>query len=252
MNREIVVLPDVNAVAREAADRITALAQQAIAARGRFTIALSGGSTPRALFVLLAGDAYRARIDWGRAIVFWSDERCVPPDHADSNYRMAYDTLLSKVPAPEGNVHRLRGEIDPEQAALAYEQTVRREVPAGAGGVPVFDLILLGMGPDAHTASLFPGTPAVHERVRLVVANYVPRLNAHRLTFTPPLINAASRVTFMVAGADKAGALRAVLTGPPDVDAYPAQVVQPAQGQLTWLVDLAAGARDRYASDAAG
>ncbi len=135
MDREIVVLPDLNAVTREAAERIVAVARESTAARGKFSLALSGGSTPRPLFSLLASDAYRSRVDWGRTLVFWSDERCVPPDHPDSNYGMARDLLLSKVPIPAGNVHRMRGEIAPDQAALEYEQTVRREAgtPAGAG-----------------------------------------------------------------------------------------------------------------------
>lgn len=244
MEDEVVVLPDLNAVAREAADRWVTLAREPIAARGRFCVALSGGSTPRALFALLAGEAHREQVEWRRTLVFWSDERCVPPDHADSNYRLARETLLSKVSIPAGNVYRMRGEIDPEQAALEYEQTVRRELPTEVGA-PVFDLILLGMGPDGHTASLFPGTAALCETTRLVTAPFVPRLNAHRITFTPPLINAAARVIFLVAGADKANTLRDVLEGEFKPDVFPAQLVKPASGQLTWLVDGAAAARLR-------
>ena len=247
MDREIVVLPDLNAVAREAADRVAEVARRAIAAQGRFIIALSGGSTPRALFALLASDAYRGRVEWDQTIVFWSDERCVPPDHPDSNFRLANETLLSKVPIPAGNVHRLRGETNPEQAALEYEQAIRREIgappSAGSEGVPSFDLILLGMGPDGHTASLFPGSPALHARVRLVVASSVPKSSAKRLTFTPLLVNAAAHVLFMVAGADKADVLRAVLEGALKPDVLPAQIAKPVSGQLTWLVDRAAGAR---------
>ena len=241
MEREIVVVADLNAVAREAADRWIALARESIAARGRFTVALSGGSTPRALFSLLASEAHRDQVEWGRTVVFWSDERCVPPDHADSNYGMAREALLSKVPIPTGNVHRMRGEVNPERAALEYEQTVRREAGAPTSvGVPSFDLILLGMGPDGHTAALFPGTPAIHEKARLVAANFVPKLNAHRITFTPPLINAAAHVMFLVAGSDKADVLRAVLEGEFKPDVLPAQLVKPVDGQLAWLVDRAA------------
>lgn len=244
MEREVIVLPNLDAVAREAADRLVTLSGEAIAAHGRFSLALSGGSTPGALFKLLAGEAHRARIAWDKTIVFWSDERCVPPDHADSNYRLAHEMLLSKVSIPAANVHRARGEINPEQAALEYEQTVRREVGTPAsGGAPAFDLILLGMGPDGHTASLFPGTPAVHEKTRLVSANFVPKLNTRRLTFTPSLINAASNVMFLVAGAEKADVLRAVLEGDVKPDVFPAQIVRPVDGRLTWLVDRAAGAR---------
>ena len=252
MEPELAVRADLNAVAREAADRCVTLAHGSIAERGRFTVALSGGSTPRALFVLLASEAYRNEIDWGRVIVFWGDERCVPPDHADSNYRLARETLLSKVPIPAGNVHRVRGEVNPEQAALEYEQAVRREVgtPTLVGtvgptevGVPIFDLILLGLGPDGHTASLFPGTPAIYERTRRVAANFVPKLNAHRITFTPVLINAASNVMFLVSGGEKADTLRAVLEGEFKPEALPAQIIKPENGRLTWLVDRAAGAR---------
>ncbi len=244
VDREIVILPDLDAVAREAAERWTTLARESIAARGQFYVALSGGSTPRALFSALAGGVYRERVEWSKTIVFWSDERCVPPDHADSNYRLAYETLLSKVPIPAGNAHRMRGEIDPEQAAREYEQTVRRELPTEIGA-PVFDLILLGMGPDGHTASLFPGTSALYEKTKLVTANFVPRLNASRITFTLPLINAASRVVFLAAGADKANTLRDVLEGEFTPDVFPAQRVRPANGQLTWLIDRTAAAQLR-------
>jgi 6-phosphogluconolactonase len=246
MNREVVVLADLAAVAREAADRLAALARESIAAHEAFAVALSGGSTPRALFEVLASADYRDRVEWGRALVFWSDERCVPPDHLDSNYRLARQALLSKVAIAPGNAHRLRGEIDPGQAALEYEQIIRREVTAPTtGGVPTFDLILLGMGPDGHTASLFPGTAALREEARLVAANFVPRLNAHRLTFTPPLINAAANVMFMVAGSGKAETLRAVLEGEHQPDGLPAQIVSPANGRLTWLVDRAAASQLR-------
>lgn len=246
MNRDVVVLADLAAVARAAANRLVARARESIAGHGTFSVALSGGSTPRALFDVLASDDYRDRIEWGRARVFWSDERCVPPDHPDSNYRLAHEALLSKVAIAPGNAHRLRGEIDPGQAALEYEQIVRREVAAPAtGGAPAFDLILLGMGRDGHTASLFPGTVVLREDTRLVAANFVPRLNAHRLTFTPPLINAAASVTFMVAGSDKAETLRAVLEGEHQPEALPAQIVGPANGRVTWLVDRAAATQLR-------
>ncbi len=239
MKPEIVVLADLSAVANEAADRIVRLAHESIVAQGRFTIALSGGSTPRALYVLLASKEYRDRIEWDRALVFWSDERCVPPDDADSNYRLAHETLLSKVPVPSGSVHRVMGEADPEHAAMLYEQIIRREVPS-ADDIPAFDLILLGMGPDGHTASLFPGTAALHEKHGLVVASFVPKLNAHRITFTAPLVNAAANVMFLVAGSDKADALRAVLEGEFKPDVLPAQMVRLESGQLMWLVDRAA------------
>jgi 6-phosphogluconolactonase len=246
MDREIVVLADLDQASRETAERLVKIARDAIAGRGRFTLALSGGSTPATLFSLLASEAYRDRIEWGKTIVMWSDERCVPPDHPDSNYGMARDLLLSKVSVPAGNVHRIRGEISPAQAALEYEHAVRREIRTPAEtGIPVFDLILLGMGPDGHTASLFPGTLAIHEQTRLVVSHLVPKLAARRITFTPPLINAAAHVVFLVAGQDKADALRAVLQDDFRPDTLPAQIVRPLSGQLTWLVDRAAAAKRR-------
>jgi len=246
MNREIVILADLDQASREAAERLVKIARDAIAARGRFTLALTGGSTPATLFSLLASEAYRDRIEWGKTIVMWSDERCVPPDHPDSNYGMARDLLLSKVSVPAGNVHRMRGEISPAQAALEYEQTVRREIRTLAEtGTPVFDLVLLGMGPDGHIASLFPGTLAIHEQTRLVVSHLVPKLAVQRITFTSPLINAAAHVVFLVAGQAKADALRAVLEGDFRPDTLPAQIVRPLTGQLTWLVDRAAAAKLR-------
>jgi len=244
MKPEIVVLTDPSAVANEAAGRMAGLARASITARGRFTLALSGGSTPRALYALLASDNYRDRIEWGRALIFWSDERCVPPDDAESNYRLAHESPLSKVSIPSSHVHRVMGEADPEHAAMLYEQIIRREVPA-AVGIPAFDLILLGLGPDGHTASLFPGTAALHEKHRLVVANYVPQLNAHRITFTAPLINAAANVMFLVVGSDKADVLRAVLEGEFKPDVFPAQRIAPGKGTLTWLIDRAAAIRLR-------
>jgi len=239
---EVVVLPDLIAVARETAGRIAVVARESVAARGSFTIALSGGATPRALFEELAGEDYCEAVDWSATKVLWSDERCVPPDHADSNYRVAYETLLSKVDLPPHQVYRIRGEDEPESAALEYEQIVRREVTSRED-LPAFDVILLGMGTDGHTASLFPGTRALREQARLVVANEVPKLDAHRITFTIPLINAALNVMFLVAGTDKAEVLRAVLEGAYHPDVLPSQQVRPLRGRLTWLVDRSAAER---------
>jgi 6-phosphogluconolactonase len=232
MTPEIVVLPDPTAVAREAADRIVTLARSAIAAHGRFTVALSGGSTPRLLYERLITQP----IEWQHVHVFWGDERCVPPDHPDSNYGLAQRVLLAHVDIPAQNVHRLPGEIGPVQAAQRYEA----ELLAVLGTQPRFDLILLGLGSDAHTASLFPNTPALHEQQRWVVAQYVDKLQANRLTLTPPIINAAANVIFLIAGADKAAALRSVWHGPHNPDQYPAQSVAPTTGHVTWLVDQAA------------
>ncbi len=232
MTPEIVVLPDAAALARAAADRVVALARSAIAAEGRFTVALSGGSTPKALYEQLVTQP----IEWRHVHVFWGDERCVPPDHADSNYGMAQRALLSHIDIPAQNVHRLKGELDPVQAAQQYEDELR----AIFGARPRFDLILLGMGTDAHTASLFPGTPALHEQQRWVVAQYVDKLQINRLTLTPPIINQATTVIFLIAGNDKAAAIRSVWHGPHDPNRFPAQLVMPTTGSVIWLVDQAA------------
>lgn len=238
----LVVAPDLESASRAAAERFVAITREAIERRGGAAVALSGGSTPRSLYRFLASDEYP--VDWPLVHFFWSDERCVPPESADSNYRLAFDELLSKVPVPDEQVHRMRGEIDPGEAAAAYEQVIRATVPAGPGGIPQFDLLLLGMGPDGHTASLFPGSPLLDAPdERLVAAVYVAHLAAHRLTFTPRLLNAARYVLFLVAGDDKAQALAAVLESDADARQYPARIVSPDDGGVMWIVDAAAGRR---------
>lgn len=230
----IVVLPDVAAVAEAAAHQFVTAAQKAMAARGRFLVALSGGSTPRALHTRLA-QSYHEQVEWPAVHVFWGDERCVPPDHPDSNYRMAQMTLLAYVPIPAGQVYRLRGEDDPPTAALDYEQTLRQTL-----GADPLDLVFLGMGADMHTASLFPGTAAIHEQERWVVAHHVPKLQSHRLTLTPAVLNLARQIIFLVVGADKVGPLAAVHQSEYNPDERPAQVIQPVSGEVLWLVDRAA------------
>lgn len=226
---------------------IAAAANVSIGRRGFFRVALAGGSTPRAVYAALAAGE---NLNWERWQIFWSDERCVPPTSPDSNYRMAKETLLDPL-TRQGDaprmVVRLAGDGDPDAAAAAYERAVRETVPAnpdsGAGQLPRFDLILLGMGADGHTASLFPHTAALAETERLVVANPVAKLDTTRLTFTFPLINAARRVLVLVAGADKAPALHEVLSGPRDPALYPSQRLHPVDGTVTWLVDAAARAQ---------
>ncbi len=232
--------PDIDALSQAAAEHIVTAAAAAIAAHGRFSIGLSGGSTPRPLFERLAREPFSGQIDWENVHVFWGDERCVPPDHADSNFRMARETLLDHVPLPDDNVHRIKGERDPAQAAEEYEHTLRMFFSGAAW--PRFDLLLQGLGDDGHTASLFPGTAALHDQSHWVAANYVPKFDAWRITLTAPAINAASEIMFLVAGANKAAALRAVLHGPHQPDTYPAQLIQPVGGTLIWLVDEAAAA----------
>jgi 6-phosphogluconolactonase len=200
------------------------------------TLALSGGSTPRKMHEMLAR---KERIDWSNVHVFWGDERTVPPDDANSNYRMARETLLDAVGLPDENIHRLKGELDPIEAAAEYENDLRSVFRLLPGSIPRFDVIVLGMGADGHTASLFPGTDALTETDRLVVANHVPQLDTMRLTFTFPVLNAARLVVFLVAGDDKAEAAQQCMFGE---TAPPAGLVRPADGDLHWLLDKGAAA----------
>jgi 6-phosphogluconolactonase len=219
------------AAARDFASR----AREAINERGRFAVALAGGSTPKAAYEVLARD-YAGALDWSKVHVFFGDERTVPPDHEDSNYRMAYEALLSR--APVRSVHRMRGELPPEEAAAAYEEELREFF--GPDDVPRFDLILCGLGEDGHTLSLFPETAALDITDRWVVANPVLKLETTRLTLTIPVLNASRAVTFLVAGEGKADVLKQILEGDADPRAYPAKLVNPKSGDLTWIVDLAA------------
>jgi len=231
------VWPNAPALVTRAAELFAETARQSIAWRDKFTVALSGGTTPRRLYELLAGEIYAPQIPWERAHVFWGDERCVAPSDEESNYRMAHEAMLARVPVPEGQIHRMRGEDEPAEAASAYEKVLLAEFDEHP---PRFDLILLGMGEDGHTASLFPGTTALGEPQRLVAAPYVAKLGAHRLTMTLPLINAARSVTFLVAGGAKAETLRTVLEGEGETRTLPSQMVEPLEGELVWLVDEAA------------
>jgi 6-phosphogluconolactonase len=225
------VFPDPAALALAAAERIAAVAVDAIRARGRCRLVLAGGETPRQAYEVLAGAGQAGGVDWPRVEFFWGDERCVPPDDARSNYRMAREALLDRVPVTPDNVHRIHGEDEPARAALAYERQL-------AGVVP--DLVLLGLGQDGHTASLFPGHAAVRERVRTVLAEYVREVSAWRVTMTPPMLNAGRAVLFLVSGAAKAGPLRLALKGSLPPALLPVKAVRPASGCLDWLVDLAA------------
>lgn len=235
-----------------AADLFVAAADQATRTRGRFAVALSGGSTPRSMYALLASDGsaesggepsdtYRQRVAWEKVHVYWGDERHVGPDDPQSNYRMAREALLDRVPIPAENIHRVHAENpDAATAAADYESELRRSFELQAHEVPAFDLVLLGMGPDAHTASLFPGTDVIHETNLLVAAPWVEKFQSYRITLTPPVINNARHVAFMIRGADKAEALQAVRRGLYSPDRYPAQIVRPSTGRLTWLLDRAA------------
>jgi 6-phosphogluconolactonase len=224
-----------------AAEEVIHAANQAVAARGRFTIALSGGSTPRGLFTLLAANA-RSVLPWDKMFFFWGDERHVPPGDPESNYRMANESLLAKIPVAAANVFRIPAENpDAAAAALAYEQTLQKFFQLQPGEFPRFDLILLGIGPDGHTASLFPESAGLNEKSRLVIANWVEKFKTNRITFTFPVLNAARSVAFLVSGTDKAPALHAILedeTAPGE--RYPAKLVSPTDGKLIWFLDKAA------------
>ncbi|HXZ19858.1 MAG TPA: 6-phosphogluconolactonase [Candidatus Acidoferrales bacterium] len=239
----IVMLEDAAAVAREGAARFIALAREAIKDRGTFHVALSGGKTPAAMYRVLAADDVRPSVDWSRVQLYWSDERSVPPEHADSNFGMADRELITKISIPAANVHRMEAErTDADRAAQEYEALLRKMLPSGPGGFPCLDLIYLGMGPDGHTASLFPGCVGLSEKSRGVIFQPVVIADGsktHRMTFTFPLLNAARVVLFLVTGADKTQRLREVLEGthtPP----YPSQNVRPNAGERVFLADRAA------------
>ena len=234
------------------ADFITELATKAITERGRFTFAFSGGNTPRPVYARLASAGDIDRIDWSRVQVFFGDERCVPPDDLKSNYHMARTVLCDHVLIPAANVHRIHGEDPPEQAAAEYANELQRAFGGDAktGGLPPdgFDLVLLGMGDNGHTASIFPGLAAVTESVHWVMAQYVEAVGMWRVTLTPVILNAAHHVAFLVAGADKAEMLSKVLEGPYQPVVLPAQIIKPTSGELHWLVDAAAAAQLRRVS----
>jgi 6-phosphogluconolactonase len=240
---EILRCPSPSALHESAAALFASLAADAIATRGAFSVALSGGTTPKAVYSRLADEeAVGALVQWQRVIFFWGDERHVPPDHRDSNFRMARKSMLSRLPVDPGKVWRIKGEYaDAAQAAAEYERDLRQVF--GADALPRFDLVLLGLGADGHTASLYPGTEALYEERRLAVANWVPALNAHRITLTPPVLNNAADVLVLVQGRDKADALEAVINGPYEPERLPAQLIRPVSGRLRWLVDPSAARR---------
>jgi len=243
VNREIRILADGAAIAKRAAQEFAQAAAEAVRAKGSFNVALAGGSTPKALYSLLVNDpALRSQVPWDKIHLFFGDERHVAPDHPDSNYRMASEAMISKSPLKPEQVTRIKGEYpDADQAALEYEKTLCEYFKLKAGEYPRFDLVLAGMGNEGHTLSLFPGTKALHPDGRLVVRNWIGKLYTERITLTAPAASNATLIIFMVAGADKAPALKAVLEGPFEPDQLPAQLLQPQNGKLLWLVDTAAG-----------
>jgi 6-phosphogluconolactonase len=237
----IIVFPDSEHLTSAAAEYIITISQASIATHGRFTFALSGGTTPRKLYAMLATEPYRSQIAWQHVEIFWSDERCVPPDDPESNYRLAYDAMFSQLSLSPAQIHRMPAdEADRNAAAEEYSHQLQR---AFGEALPRFDLIQLGMGPEGHTASLFPHQPALHEESRLVLPVTVPKPPPPRLTLTPPILNAARHTLFLVTGSEKAEAAQAVLEGDYQPDKYPAQIVRPTSGEVTWMLDTAAAAK---------
>jgi 6-phosphogluconolactonase len=236
------VVPDTDALAHRAAQYFTEMISEAVAARGRARVAVSGGSTPKAAFRLLADPSqpWRSRLPWDKLDLFWVDERCVPPDDADSNYRMTREALLDHVPLSPGQIHRMEGEFDPQEGAARYESELRNSFRLEGAEAPRFDLLELGMGSDGHTASLFPHSAAIHEMGRLATANHVENKDAWRITLTWPVINHAASVFFLIGGAEKAAVLHEVFTGARDPERLPSQLIRPASGILTLILDKAA------------
>src|SRR5258708_32377452 len=241
-NREIRILADAKRMAQTAAAEFLEVARGAVSEKDSFSVALAGGSTPKALYGLLAGNPLlQAKVPWSKIQFFLGDERHVTPAHPESNFRMAKEAMFAKAPIDTQQVHRIKAEKrNAAEAAAQYEDDLRASFGLAADQLPGFDLVLLGMGPEGHTASLFPGTQALQEERRLVVSNWVGKLYTDRITLTPPVLNNAARVIFMVHGEEKAPALKAVLEGPFEPEQLPAQIIQPKQGKVLWLVDPSA------------
>ncbi|SRR5579871_6626570 len=233
---QVIVLDDTQALFVRAAEEIVHVSGESICTHGQFTLCLTGGNTPADVYSLIAS-RFHLSVDWNAVHLFWGDERCVPPEDPASNYAMAHRTMLSRLGLDQSQIHRIRGEDDPEVAAAEYEGELREFFSLGAGEFPRFDLLLLGLGDNVHIASLFPGLPAIHETSRLAVAVEVDAPQRKRITLTPPVLNSAARVMFIVSGRNKAEAVKAALEGPRDVDRYPAQIIGANQGEVMWLLD---------------
>ncbi len=240
---EVLVGADLEETIRIAAGQFAALTRKLAAERGGVNVALSGGSTPRSLFKILAAEPFAGLVPWICINFFWADERNVPPGHPESNYSAARELLLSKVPVPPANIHRIpTGDGTAIEAADLYERVLREKLPL-ENGSPRLDYILLGLGANGHTASLFPARPTLHERQRLVVADHVDEVNSWRVTLTAPVINNAAQITFLVIGEDKAATVERVLEGPRNPEGTPAQLIEPVNGALTWILDSAGASR---------
>ena len=245
INHKIRIFADAEAMSKAVANTLVEHISASLQTSDVYSIALSGGATPRRLYSLLAGDPeLRRQIPWDRVHFFWGDERHVPPNHPESNYRMVFETMLSKVPIPADNIHRMRGEDpDADKAAGDYAREIRRFFGIKSGQIPVFNCALLGLGTDGHTASLFPATSALAETERLAVANWVTKFKSYRITLTLPVFNNAAQILFLVNGEEKAETLKAVLEGNRQSSRYPAQRIQPSDGELIWFLDRSAAGR---------
>lgn len=242
--KEFVVCADASEVSRKGAELLIDLAKEAAAANRRLSVALSGGSTPKTMFEMLSAAPLAGQVPWGIIDLFWGDERCVPPDHKDSNYRMTKEALLDRAPIPASNIRRIPAEkTPPASAAAEYQALLTDYFHLKPGELPRFDLVYLGMGDDGHTASLFPGTKALAETERFVVQNYVDKFQSYRVTLTADAINNGKRVVFLLAGEGKAGRLKEVLEGPRDPDRLPSQRIHPVDGKLTFVLDRGAASQ---------
>lgn len=242
--RSVQVLSDLEAISHRAAQIFVGLSRSGMASRGKFSVAISGGSTPRRLYTLLSSPPYRNQVDWQRVHFFWADERCVPIEDEGSNFKAAFDRLLSKVPIPDGNIHRIKGEEEPEKVARAYEEDIKKFF--GISGLPVFDLVILGMGEDGHTASLFPGSKSLEETDRLAVPVYLDKPNWNRITLTLPILNNAAQILFLVTGQAKADVVSEILRDGEKKRQFPAGLISPIQGNVTWLIDQEAAGKLKY------
>ena len=245
----IAIFDDKHTLSQNVAEYIMRIVKESIALYGRFTIALTGGTTPGEAYSLLGSEPIKSQIDWQRVHIFWGDERCVPQNNPDSNFYLAQEVLLDKIAIPKSHIHPMPAD-QPDRDVASQAYTVEMQHTFGTNGIPSFDLIHLGMGPEGHTASLFPHQASLHEIHRLVMPVSVPKPPPDRLTFTPPLLNAARNVLFLVTGSDKAEALHAVLEGEYQPDEYPAQIVRPTNGEVVWMLDRAVAQKiQRGASD---
>lgn len=239
----VTILPDIDAISHEAAGIFIRLSKDRIASRGKFAVAVSGGSSPKTFYALLASDRYRDNAEWSKIHFFWVDERCVPKEGEQSNFRLVFDNLISRISIPDENIHRIKGEYEPEKAAQDYEDELKKFFGLQ---LPVFDLILLGMGEDGHTASLFPGSKSLDEKKRLVVPVYAEGMN--RITLTFPVLNNARHILFLVSGQSKTSVLNDILADNEKRKNYPAGFVNPMRGDLRWLIDEAAAGKIKQAN----